>query len=446
MLCQPDFDCQEIHGLCPGEVVQASCTLNVDQQTFFVQQWEVAKCREKKLEFDFTHINKIGDVECETCECPKCANNSFCAKLESKSPHFITILNFTMLTEYDGKTIKCFKLLPHDLFNKTCEIKLAEIPSSPSNITTTNCRRSLISWDPPHFTGGSKVSILNYQVNITSSDGKNWKHTVSDVYTRIPYQKINSNTTYIVCVSAVNCVGASQPTCKDVIMVPEEPPVTGLSATVINHTDVHLTWQKINTSTEICYDLENNFKIFKRCIQKPHIVLTVTSHSIYQIRVRARRDGKPGKWSDPICIIISVPPQLILTNYTLNREQTNMTIFLMLYENPVINKQCTIVPVTNISIEHDVFVSPTVEYHPFNGSGVNQRFDVSIGNNVSNRSAITFMFRAHNIVGAGYPIKAHVPIINSSNPDICGLAIIHTGSIISVFLPIVVVGLHLFVM
>ena len=60
MLSQPDFDCQEIHDLCPGEVVQVSCTLNVDQQ-IFVQRWEVHECK-NKLKIDFNHENNHGDV------------------------------------------------------------------------------------------------------------------------------------------------------------------------------------------------------------------------------------------------------------------------------------------------------------------------------------------------------------------------------------------------
>ena len=70
MLSQPDFDCQEINDLCPGEVVQVSCTLNVDQQ-IFVQQWEVHGCK-NKLKIDFNHENNHGDVECRKCECHVC--------------------------------------------------------------------------------------------------------------------------------------------------------------------------------------------------------------------------------------------------------------------------------------------------------------------------------------------------------------------------------------
>ena len=92
------------------------------------------------------------------------------------------------------------------------------VPSSPSNISTTNCQRSLISWDPPHFTGGLDIPILNYYVNVTSSEGKNLNLTVNDEYIWFPYEEINSKSTYIVCVSAVNCIGASQPTCEEVIM------------------------------------------------------------------------------------------------------------------------------------------------------------------------------------------------------------------------------------
>ena len=123
MLSQPDFDCQEINDLCPGEVVQVFCTLNVGQQ-IFVQRWEVHGCK-NKLKIDFNHENNHGDVECRKCECQMCANNSFCGKLQSENPQVVSIVNFTMLTEYDGKTIKCIELLESGAYSKGCAIHLA---------------------------------------------------------------------------------------------------------------------------------------------------------------------------------------------------------------------------------------------------------------------------------------------------------------------------------
>ena len=82
-----------------------------------------------------------------------------------------------------------------------------------------------------------------------------------------------------------------------------------------------------------------------------------------------------------------------------------ITFFLILYENPVFH--CTIVPVTNISIQYDMDMSTTVEYHPFSGSGV--KIDVLVINKVS---PILFKFRTHNIIGSGFPTVANVWIEN----------------------------------
>ena len=90
--------------------------------------------------------------------------------------------------------------------------------------------------------------------------------------------------------------------------MPEEPPDIGpLNADLINDTAIPLTWQ--SSSTEIC---KNNFVIVNRCVQIPDIILTVTPGFAYQYRVKATLDCIPGKWSDPVCIIFSVSPQLIL--------------------------------------------------------------------------------------------------------------------------------------
>ena len=119
----------------------------------------------------------------------------------------------------------------------------AAVPGRPTGLTATPQGTSQInlSWTAPADDGGSAVT--DYLIEV-SNDGRAWG-TLEDDHPSTSYQHtgLNAGSKRYYRVSAINSVGAGQPSSRAVAETLDVPgPPRDLKATPVNHTQIDLSW------------------------------------------------------------------------------------------------------------------------------------------------------------------------------------------------------------
>ena len=128
-----------------------------------------------------------------------------------------------------------------------------------------------------------------------------------------------------------------------------------LNVSAFNSSAIELTWnhRKNITDEEVCYNIEKDYTVNFHCILGNKLIIPMEKGNlIHAFRVRAITEGTTGEWSNPICIVFSVPLPLLFKNYTVHRDfnTTTVTMAVRVQQLEQFVENCRIFPATKIEL------------------------------------------------------------------------------------------------
>ncbi len=144
-------------------------------------------------------------------------------------------------------------ILSSGLFLAIHEAYAATVPDPPTGFnaipiapTTVN-----LSWNPPQYNGSSAITGYKIEYKTSTTSYSSWPSITPGNVTKYNVTGLNTGTTYIFRVSAINAIGTGNPSPESVATptssssppknIPPNPP-TGLVATASSGTQINLSW------------------------------------------------------------------------------------------------------------------------------------------------------------------------------------------------------------
>ncbi len=198
--------------MCPGETYRQRCR-PISEALVLQITLTGGSCtynKNNKYEFDY---NANDDIENETVIDEKCGKINGISTTHNNSSIKSIDITFQATKYIDQANLSCLAFLNGSWGERECIMAIADTPSPPTNISFSECTPKLISWEPPSVLQQGKADEnLKYIVTLNSSSLGTSK-TITTAYTYYKLRKIDTLTSYNICVAAVNCVGVGTPVC-----------------------------------------------------------------------------------------------------------------------------------------------------------------------------------------------------------------------------------------